>query len=99
MGGRCDLSRPVNACVFLFREMEEQLHSLFFPVEQMCLCLVACSYPAPCSRQACLAEQCLGDLHGIVAGHVSGRVSAFDIELVRLSEHGTKTRDFGHVVQ
>lgn len=85
------LSRSITPCTFLLREIEKQMHSLFFPIEQMYLRLAPCSDAAPFSGQARLAKQCLGNLHDIVAGHVSGRVGPFDIDLVGLSKHSRES--------
>jgi len=87
------------ACPLLAQDVEEQMDGIFFPLEMMRLLLACRADAAPSSGEAGRSEQRRLYGHRIVAGHVSRRVAALDIELVRLRDHGGIVADRDIVVQ
>lgn len=71
-------------------EGKKKVHGLVFLVEVVHERLPPGTNTPPTPGEARMAEQCRGDLHGIVAGHVPGGVPAFDIEVVRLPDHACR---------
>jgi len=63
------------------------MNGIFFPLEMMRLLLACRADAAPSSGEAGRSEQRRLYGHRIVAGHVSRRVGALDIQLVGLGDH------------
>lgn len=94
-----DSLRSITTSPFPADEIEEQMHGVFLSLEMMHRHLPVEADATPSAGQAERAEQRRFDRKRVVARHVPGGVRAFDIELVRLNEHGPRIADRGNPVQ
>jgi hypothetical protein len=72
------------------RQFEEQPDRVILALEMMDERLSGRADPAPPAREARLAKQGLGNLHGIIASHVLRWVRPLGVEMVGLLDHGTR---------
>lgn len=75
------------------QQVEKHRHCLFFPIKVMHHRLSPGADASPAACQTRCAEQSRLDRKRIEARHVLCRVGAFDIEMIGLSEHGTRIAD------
>ena len=80
--------RPISAVSLLAHEIQKQIDGFILTFEMFHLALPSPANPAPGPGQASFTKQRAGDFHGVIAGHVFRRLSAFDIDVVRLRNHG-----------
>ena len=84
----CRRGNPIPAASLPTEKIEEGSDCILLSGKMLGLRPALGSNSAPAARQADFTEQVGLDRHGIEAGHVAGFVRAFDIEPIRLKDHG-----------
>lgn len=91
--------RSVSAVSLLAREIQKLIDGFVLAFKIMHLALPSPANPAPSPCQAGFTKQRAGDLHGVKAGHVFGWLGPFDIDVIRLRDHGDSVGKSGAGVQ
>lgn len=91
--------RPISAVSFLAHELQKHIDGFVLAFKMMHLALPSPANPAPSPCQAGFTKQRAGDLHGVEAGHVFGWLGPFDIDVIRLRDHGDSVGKSGAGVQ
>ncbi|AHG50241.1 hypothetical protein RLEG12_01145 (plasmid) [Rhizobium leguminosarum bv. trifolii CB782] len=85
----CRRGNPISAASLPAEKIEEGSYSVSLSGKMLDFHLALRSDSAPAAHQANLAEQVGLNRHCIEARHVASFVRPFDIEPIRLKEHGS----------
>lgn len=91
--------RPISSVSLLAHELQKQIDGFVLAFKMMHLALPSPANPAPRPDQARFPKERSRDFHGVITGHIFGRPNAFDIDVIRLRDHGDSVGNSGAGVQ